>query len=204
MIIHWIAAHGPGVIFAVFALGIIGLPVPDEWLLAYLGHLIYKGRLLPVPAVAAAFLGSISGMTLNYWLGRTFGLYLVGKFGKFAHLTPEKMGRVHEWYEHSGRWALMMGYFLPGVRHVSAVVAGTSKMTFGEFSLFAYTGGFVWSCAFISLGYFLEDHWSRETERIHHILLGCSAAVLLLAAVYLIVKKYGARRNHGDISRKRF
>lgn len=196
-IIHWIAAHGYGVIFAVFALGIIGLPVPDEWLLAYLGHLIYKGRLLPVPAVAAAFLGSISGMTLNYGLGRTFGFYLVAKFGRFVRLTPEKMDRVHEWYEHSGRWALMIGYFLPGVRHVSAVVAGTSKMTFWEFGLFAYTGGLIWSCVFIALGYFLEGQWEKETERIHYILLGCSVAVLVLAAGYVIVKKMRSRREDG-------
>lgn len=49
--------------FSVFSLGIVGLPVPDEWLFAYPGHFIYIGRLLPVPAVASAFLGSISGMT---------------------------------------------------------------------------------------------------------------------------------------------
>ena len=113
-IIYWVAAHGYGVIFALFALGIVGLPVPDEWLLAYLGNLIYKGRLLPAPAFAAAFLGSITGMTVNYLLGRTFGLYLVRNFGRFARLTPEKMSTVHAWYEHSGRWALMMGYFLRG------------------------------------------------------------------------------------------
>lgn len=194
-IIHWIAAHGYGVIYAVFALGIIGVPVPDEWLLAYLGHLIYKGRLLIVPTVAAAFLGSISGMTLNYGLGRTFGLYLVEKFGRFVRLTPEKMGRVHEWYEHSGRWALMVGYFLPGVRHVSAVVAGTSKMTFWEFALFAYSGGLIWSGVFIALGYFLEGQWARATERIHYILLGCSAAILVFAAGYLLVKKLHGRKD---------
>lgn len=192
MIIHWIAAHGYGVIFAVFALGIIGLPVPDEWLLAYLGHLIYKGRLLAAPAVAAAFLGSIGGMTLNYGLGRTFGRYLIGKFGTYVRLTPEKMDKVHDWYEHSGRWALLIGYFLPGIRHVSAVVAGSSKMTYGEFAFFAYVGGFIWSSAFISLGYILEGQWERETERIHSILLGCSAVVLVLAVGYIIVIKMRA------------
>ena len=195
MIIHWIAAHGYGVVFAVFALGIIGLPVPDEWLLAYLGHLIYKSRLLIIPTVAAAFLGSISGMTLNYGLGRTFGLYLVAKYGRFVRLTPDKMGRVHDWYEHSGRWALMIGYFLPGVRHVSAIIAGTSKMTFWEFALFAYVGGFIWSAVFIALGYLLEGQWARATERIHYILLGCSVAVLVSAAGYLLVKKLRSRRD---------
>ena len=89
----------------------------------------------------------------------------------------------------------MIGYFLPGVRHVSAVVAGTSKMTFWEFALFAYAGGLIWSGAFIALGYFLEGQWARATERIHYILLGCSAAVLVVAAGYLLVKKLHGRKD---------
>jgi membrane protein DedA with SNARE-associated domain len=198
-IIHWIAVHGYGVIFALFAFGIIGLPVPDEWLLAYLGHLIYKGRLLPGPTVAMAFLGSICGMTFNYVLGRTFGLYLVRKFGGIFRVTPEKLGRMHDWYKHSGKWALMIGYFLPGVRHVTAITAGTSKMTFWEFALFAYTGGFIWSITFISLGYFLEEEWARETKRIHHILEIGSVAVVLVVAGYLLWKRTRqTRSNNAD------
>lgn len=188
-ITHWIALHGYGVIFGLFALGIIGLPVPDEWLLAYLGHLIYKGRLLPLPTVAAAFLGSVCGMTLSYVLGRTFGFYLVGKFGGIVRLTPEKVGRMRNWYEHSGKWALVIGYFLPGVRHVTAITAGTSKMTFSEFVLFAYTGGFVWSCTFIFLGYVLQEQWSRETERIHTIMEIGTVVVLVFLTGYLLRKK---------------
>jgi membrane protein DedA with SNARE-associated domain len=189
MILHWIAVHGYGVIFALFALGILGIPFPDEWLLAYLGYLIYKGRLLPVPTVASAFFGSICGMTLNYLLGRTVGLYLVRKFGSILHLTPEKMSKMHDWYEHAGRWALLFGYFLPGVRHMTAVVAGTSKMTFWEFALFAYTGGFLWSNTFIALGYFLEEQWAKETERIHHILEIGSVLALVVLALYLLLQK---------------
>jgi len=198
---HWIALHGYGVIFALFALGIIGLPVPDEWLLAYLGHLIYKGRLLPTPTVAAAFLGSICGMTLSYVLGRTFGLYLVHKFGGFVRLTPEKLAKMHDWYEHSGRWALFIGYFLPGVRHVTAIVAGTSKMTFWEFALFAYTGGFAWSCTFISLGYFLQEEWSRETKKIHNVMQIGTVAVLVLLTLYLLWKR-GKKKSGSEMSEK--
>jgi membrane protein DedA with SNARE-associated domain len=195
--IQWIALHGYGVIYAVLALGIIGLPVPDELILAYIGHLIYKGSLRPTPAFAAAFLGSISGMTLNYGLGRIFGPYLIGKFGRFMHLTPDKMDRMHDWYEHSGKWALFLGYFLPGLRHVSAVVAGTSKMHIGEFAFFAYSGGLAWSIVFIGIGFYLQENWARETERIHYILLGCTAAVVVFAAVYLLIKDRGKKKGAG-------
>jgi membrane protein DedA with SNARE-associated domain len=187
-IIHWVTEHGYGVIFALFALGILGFPLPNEWLLAYLGFLIYKGKLLPVPTVAAAYFGCICGMTLNYVLGRTVGLYLVRKFGSLVRLTPERIGGMHDWFEQKGRWGLLFGYFLPGVRHLTAFAAGTSKMTFYEFGIFSYSGAVIWSSTFISLGYFLEEQWSRETKKIHHILEMGSVAALVLLAGYLLLK----------------
>jgi membrane protein DedA with SNARE-associated domain len=129
------------------------------------------------------------GMTLNYVLGKTAGLYLVRKFGSYVNLTPERLGRMHDWFEQKGRWGLLFGYFLPGVRHLTAFAAGTSKMTFYEFAIFSFSGAVVWSSTFISLGYFLEEHWSRETKKIHHILEMSSVAVLVLLAGYLLFQK---------------
>lgn len=186
---HWIKIHGYGVIAGLFAVGIIGLPLPNEWILAYLGHLIYKGELLPIPTVTAAVLGSVCGATFNYALGRTLGLYLVKKFGRFVRLTPEKMDKMHEWFEHSGRWGLLFGYFLPGVRHLTVFAAGTSKMTFTEFTFFGYGGAFIWSSTFIFLGYFFEEQWSKQTKNIHHILGIGSLAAIVLFAFYLLWKK---------------
>jgi membrane protein DedA with SNARE-associated domain len=194
LILHWIAQHGYGVIFAVFALGLFGLPLPNDLILASLGFLIYKGRLHPVPTVAAAFFGAVCGMMINYLLGRTFGHYLVARFGALVNLTQEKVQQVHDWFERSGRWGLVAGYFLPGVRHLTAFAAGTSRMTLWEFALFGSIGGLIWSGTFIALGYFLEEHWSRETQRIHHILEIGSIAVLVLGAGYLLVKKIQNRR----------
>jgi membrane protein DedA with SNARE-associated domain len=62
-------------------------------------------------------------------------------------------------------------------------------MTFNEFAIFSFSGALVWSSAFISLGYFLEEHWSRETKKIHHILEIGSVAVLVLLVGYLLFQK---------------
>lgn len=191
-LLHWIAVHGYGIIFVLLALGIFGLPIPDEWLLAYLGHLLFKGKLAPAPTIAAAFFGSIFGMTINYLLGRSFGLYLVNKFGRYLHITEARITAAHDWFDHAGRWGLMAGYFLPGIRHLTAFVAGTVKMRFDEFALFAYTGGLIWCGSFITLGYFLEEGWSRESERIHHMLEIGSIAVLAVLALFLALRR--ARR----------
>lgn len=193
-IIHWITLHGYGVIFFVLALGIFGLPVPNDLILASLGYLIFKGRLDPLPTVVSAFLGSLCGMSINYILGRTFGLYVVHKFGRILHVTTEQINRMHEWFEHSGRWGVLFGYFLPGVRHLTAFAAGTSKMSFWEFVVFASAGGFLWLSTFITLGYFLEERWSKETARIHHILEIGSLATLALLGIYFLRQRIRKRR----------
>lgn len=51
-------------IFSILALGIIGAPIPDEGLLALAGYLVYEDKLLLVPTMAAAFFGSVCGITL--------------------------------------------------------------------------------------------------------------------------------------------
>jgi membrane protein DedA with SNARE-associated domain len=49
-----------------------------------------------------------------------------------------------------------------------------------EFAIFAYSGAFLWSGTFISLGYFLGDRWQATSERIHkYVLIGCAVAIAL-------------------------
>src|SRR5574337_285129 len=187
--VQWVAHHGYGVILVVFALGVVALPVPNELLLAYLGYLVYKGQLSALPTVGSAFLGSVCGMMLNYLLGRTIGWYLIRKFGGLIRVTTERIDRVHDWFERKGRWGLLVGYFLPGVRHLTAFVAGTSRMSFAEFSFFMGSGALIWSALFIFLGFFFEDRWSRETERIHHVLEISSFVIVAAAGAYLIFRK---------------
>jgi len=189
--------HGYGIIFTLLALGIFGLPLPNDLILASVGYLIFKGRLHPLPAVAVAFLGSMCGMAVNYAIGLTFGLYMVHKFGRLLHVTDEQINRMHKWFEHSGKWALVYGYFLPGVRHVTAFVAGTSRMTFREFIVFSSIGGLLWSTTYILLGYFLEESWSRETARIHHILEISTLIAIAIAGIYFIQQRIRKRREQG-------
>lgn len=170
-IMHWIAQHGYAGIFTLLMLGILGLPVPDETLLVFVGYLVFKSKLSFFPALASAFAGSVYGITLSYGLGRTGGVALVKKYGRFLHITEAKLTMVHNWLERIGKWALVCGYFIPGVRHFTAVVAGVSKMNYSLFALFAYGGALLWSSTFIVLGYFFGREWAHTSTAFHHVLM---------------------------------
>ncbi len=156
---QWIAHYGYVAIFSLLVLGIIGLPIPDETLLLFVGYLIYKGQLRAIPSLASAFLGSLCGITLSYAVGRTFGL--------------------------------TFGYYVPGVRHLTAYVAGASKLELPVFALFAYSGGLLWAGTFIGLGYGLGQRWSKVGLGQLHLAM-TAAVVLVLFFLYIRYRRRGS------------
>jgi membrane protein DedA with SNARE-associated domain len=189
-----ISQYGLIALFFLLVLGIVGLPVPDETLLTFCGYLVYKGNFHYLPTVLVAFAGSVCGITTSYIIGRTGGLYLVHKYGRYVHLTQARLDAVHMWFERMGRWTLFFGYFMPGVRHFTAVVAGSSELEPHVFALFAYSGGFFWVLTFISLGYFLGEQWSHITEEIHTVLLGITGVIVAAAIVYWLIWRRKKKR----------
>jgi len=175
-------------------LGIVGLPVPDETLLASTGYLVSLGKLHPVGAFLTALAGSWCGITISYVLGRTLGLGVVHRFGKYLHITEERLALVHVWFERRGGWTLFFGYYVPGVRHFTAVVAGTSKVHFGRFVAYAWTGGFLWVAIFMTLGYWLGDDAMRIIESaVHYPVYAAIALIVLVAAFFLLRRKFKGR-----------
>jgi len=186
----FIYAYGYLGIFLLLMLGIVGLPIPDEWLLTFAGYLIFKGHFQIVPTLAVAVLGSICGISVSYWLGHTLGIFFVRRYGQWFHITEERMSRVRAWFDRTGRWSLLYGYFIPGVRHVAGFVAGTSKLRFPEFALFAYTGAFVWSVSFVAIGYISGKEWAGTTRTIHrYIMLGSVLAAIMVSVYLFYIKK---------------
>jgi len=187
-ILRWITEYG---YLAIFLLMTLGTPMlPDEGLLAFAGYLVYEGRLQLFPTIAAAFLGSVCGISLSYGLGRTVGNYLVTKFGPAVQITEDKVTRVHTWFDRVGKWGLLFGYFLPGVRHLIAFGAGTSKLPLPVFASFAYTGGFIWSVTYVSAGYFLGSQWTLVFGKVRPNLVIGSAVTVTLFLLYILVRHY--------------
>ena len=193
---HWVVTYGYAALFASLMFGIVGLPIPDETLLALSGYLVYKGHFAFVPTCLAAFLGSISGISLSFIIGRSGGHFLLAKYGPRFHVTEERLETVNRWFERIGKWILVVGYFIPGIRHVTALVAGSSKMRYPVFAGFAYAGGILWSTTFVSLGYFLGESWIEalnEKNRIIITVIGGLGIIGAVAVWFLKAKKKKVR-----------
>src|SRR5580765_7148149 len=137
IVLDWVTQYGAVALFFLLMFGVIGLPIPDETLLVFSGYLIHKGTLNPVATFGMAFLGAMSGISVSYWLGRVYGFRLIHKYGRYFHLTEERFQKIHRWFERFGRWTLFFGYYVAGVRHFTAVVAGATELEYPAFARFA-------------------------------------------------------------------
>ncbi|MGA2148405.1 MAG: DedA family protein [Bryobacteraceae bacterium] len=192
-VLAWIAQYGYLAIFCLLTMGIVGLPVPDETLLTFAGYLVYAGHLSLAPAYFTALAGSLCGITLSYTLGRIFGLPLIHRFGRYIHIGEEDVGKAHAWFRRVGHWGLTFGYFVPGVRHLTAYAAGMSALEPGQFALFAYPGGAMWVATFVGLGMVLGERWHAVEANIHRYLLWAVLAAAAAATGYWLWRS--RRRN---------
>jgi membrane protein DedA with SNARE-associated domain len=186
-VLQLVTEYGYYGLFLSLVLGIVGLPIPDEILMTYSGFLISQGRMHYLTTLFAATCGSIVGITASYWMGRRYGLPLVQRFGRRLGITEDRLNRVNFWYNRFGKIVLMIGYFIPGVRHVTAFTAGISQMRFASFATYAYLGGIVWSFTFITLGKMLGVHWTKVTALSHRFLFWVLILLIAGGVLYTVL-----------------
>jgi membrane protein DedA with SNARE-associated domain len=194
MLIDLITHYGYVALFGFLMFGIIGFPMSEELLLLYAGYNVSMHRIALVPTIVVCALGAMCGVTISYLMGRFIGLPAIHKFGRFLHITDENLRNVHDWFEHWGKWTLTFGYFIPVVRHLSSIVAGTSKLSWHEFAIFAYSGALIWANVFILAGFFLGPETLKIANVVKRDLMLFSIATLLSVTIVLFVRYYLMRQ----------
>ncbi|WP_284140781.1 MULTISPECIES: DedA family protein [unclassified Virgibacillus] len=159
-------------IFSLLTLGIVGLPVPDEVLLAYLGYVTSIGTMNFSLTFIVALLGSICGISVSYLLGMKLGEPFIKKYGSRFFLSEKTIQRVNRLFHRYGPIVLIGSYFIPGIRHVAAYIGGISRYSFKRFALFGYMGAFLWVMLFLALGNGLGANWDIITSFMHKYMWG--------------------------------
>ena len=199
MVFHWVIQYGYAALIGSMMLGIIGLPIPDETLLMFAGYLVSKNSLQLHYVMLSAFSGSIAGISVSYAVGRRYGLPLLLKL-HIPSFSKEKLELARNWYRRFGKWALIIGYFIPGIRHLTAFTAGMSGLRYRSFGLFAYTGALLWSATFVLLGKFVGGRWKTVSDEIQSkLLLVVAIVTFVLIAIVVLQRTF---RTHPRVGRK--
>jgi membrane protein DedA with SNARE-associated domain len=176
-----IATYGYIVVFGLVAVESAGVPLPGETALLVAAALAATGHGWLPGVIGAAALGAIAGDTVGYWVGRTSGLRVLRRHGRFVRVDAAKLARAETFFERHGDKTVFLGRFVPVGRIFAAVLAGVSRMRYRRFLLWNASGGIVWACGMGTLGYL----FGSQLPLIEHVVgqLGLWVGVALVTVV---------------------
>jgi membrane protein DedA with SNARE-associated domain len=175
------------------SLVVIGAFIPGTALILALGAAAGLGYVPLWPLVVAAIIGAILGDGVSYWIGHTQRHRITAVWPFSAR--PEILEIGEAFFTKYGWTGIAIARFLPGVRAIVPVVAGTSGMRPLPFYVANIGSAIVWApahllpAAFAGVGLGVINQISPQTE-----------IELVIGAVVLALAYWGIHRARGRIS----
>lgn len=170
-------------------------PIPSELILPLAGYAAARGEGSLALTMAAATLGSVTGATFWYAIGRWIGEDRLKRFarrhGRWLTLTPEEIEHVNRWFDRHGHWAVLFGRMVPGVRTLISVPAGVSRMLIVPFLTWTTIGSSVWTVVLVGAGYQLGARYSEVARVLEPV--GNAVLVAILATYAWRVITFGRK-----------
>ena len=184
-----IQAYGLWVLFMVVTLESIGVPLPGETALMTAG--LYAGSthqtgIASVVLVAAT--AAVIGDNIGYLIGRSIGIRLVVRYGKYVRLNESRLKVGQYLFLRHGGKIVFFGRFVAFLRTFAALLAGVNRMSWPHFLIMNALGGTCWASLFGGGAYLFG-------EQMKHV-AGPVSLLLLLAAIGLVAASVLFFRRH--------
>ncbi len=182
--------YAPLIIFGALLLAGFNIPVSEDAML-FISAVLASKNVEHLPQLfIAVYMGAYLSDLICYSLGRIFGPKLFEiKF--FANMVPpERIEKIHTFYEKYGIVTLILGRFIPfGVRNGLFLTAGLGQMNFLKFSLSDLLACTISTIFFFTL-YFHYGSTVIEYVKEGNMVIFSIAAIA--AIVYWISKRRGS------------
>ena len=132
-----------------YAAILIGTFLEGETILVLAGLAAHQGYLVLTWVILAAFLGSLGGDQLFFYLGRKHSQAVLSRRPTWK-LKAEK---IHKWMNRFETPMILSFRFLYGLRTVAPFVIGMSPVSVKKFVVLNAAGALVWAVAVASGGY---------------------------------------------------
>ena len=182
---HW----GYAAIFVVVVLGNIGVPLPEETVLALAGYLVWRGDMRLSVVLVVGIISAVAGDNLGYWLGRRYGRTALPRYARWVLGHPERLASMEDFVARRGPFAVFAARFIPGVRFMAGPLAGGLGMRSGAFFAANVLGAVVYVPVAVAAGYAIGYGLGEYVERLRWVMGQVERivlAVVLLGALVLI------------------
>ncbi|HXJ80924.1 MAG TPA: DedA family protein [Candidatus Methylomirabilis sp.] len=174
---HW----GYIAIFVVVVLGNVGLPLPEETVLAVAGYLVWRGDLNLAAVLAVGVVSAVVGDNLGYWLGRRYGRTALPRYARWVLGHPERLESMEAFVERRGPFAVFVARFIPGIRFMAGPLAGGLGLGFMPFFAANVLGALVYVPVAVAGGYVIGYGLGDYVERVRRVAGQVEYLVLLVA-----------------------
>ena len=115
-------------VFGLMVLESMVFPIPSEAVMPFAGFLIAESKFTFAMVIAASTAGSILGSLISYCVGRYGGKPFIGRFGKYLLLNMDDLAATERFFTGTARLKIsFICRFIPVVRHLISIPAGTGK-----------------------------------------------------------------------------
>src|SRR5262249_14259241 len=159
---HW----GYAAIFAAVVLGNLGLPAPEESILALAGYAVWRGDLSLAAVLAVGGSGAVGGDNLGYWLGRRYGRVVLGRYGQWIGLSPARLRAVTARVTRLGGIVVLVARFVAGLRFLAGPLAGATGLRPATFVVANVLGALLFVPYAVGLGYAVGYGIGPSIERL--------------------------------------
>ena len=198
---HVVESMGYPGVFLLIALESTLVPIPSELVMPFAGYLAGRGSFsLPVIMIinsAAALVGS----GICYFIGAKGGKPFLERYGKFFLLRKHDLEKTERVFAKHGKWVVLIGRFIPVVRHIISIPAGIARMPLKTFFLQTFIGSTIWGGFLILLGYYLGDNWEAVATKLKRfdLVIGVLVVLAIVAlGIRFVVRRRRERQNNAD------
>jgi len=153
----YISSYGAFAIFVMIYFESLGMPVPGETGVIAAALLAAKGELsigrLYLAVLSAAILGDGTG----YLIGRIGGQAILRRFGPYVGLDTGKLNRIELKFRTRGLWFVMVARFIPVLRQLNGLFAGSLALPWHSFLLAQAVGAAMWTTVYCLGPYFFGE-----------------------------------------------
>jgi membrane protein DedA with SNARE-associated domain len=185
---EFVSIYGIWFVAAFIALESVGIPLPAEAALIAAAFFAARNHGLDIwSLITAAIIAAIVGEIVGFWIGRRFGHQLLVRYGTRLGMTEGRI-RIGQWLfvRYGGRF-VFIARFLPFLRNIAAVLAGTNAMTQRTFYFASGTAAAAWIICYGLAAYSFGEAFANVASPAA-IGLGLAAALIVLAAPALMLR----------------
>ena len=198
---HIVETMGYPGVFILIALESTLVPIPSELVMPFAGYLAGRGIFsLPVIMIINS-VAALVGSGICYFIGAKGGKPFLERYGKFFLLRQHDLEKTERVFAKHGKWVVLIGRFIPVVRHIISIPAGIARMPLKTFFLQTFIGSTIWGGFLILLGYYLGDNWEAVATKLKRfdLVIGVLVVLAILAlGIRFVVRRRRERQNNAD------